>query len=97
MEFVDGSKVENIDTIICATGYAFGFPFVEHPSLEVKNNQVNLFKYVFPPDLDPPGTLAVIGCFQPVGAVIPIAELQARWAVQVFKVRISLLTGMQSR
>jgi dimethylaniline monooxygenase (N-oxide forming) len=85
VEFVDGSKVENIDTIISATGYIFGFPFIEHSGLEVKDNKVNLYKLVFPPDLEPLGSLAVIGCFQPLGGLIPCAELQARWAIRVFK------------
>jgi dimethylaniline monooxygenase (N-oxide forming) len=85
VEFVDGSVADNIDTIISATGYIFGFPFIELKDLEVKNNQVNLYKLVFPPDVQPKGSLAVIGCFQPVGGFIPISELQARWAIRVFK------------
>ena len=84
---MDGSVADNIDTIISATGYIFGFPFIELKDLEVKNNQVNLYKLVFPPDVQPKGSLAVIGCFQPVGGFIPISELQARWAIRVFKVR----------
>lgn len=46
--------------------------------------QVRLYKFVWPPHLTHP-TLAVIGLIQPVGAINPIAELQARWAVRVFK------------
>lgn len=34
--------------------------------------------------LDHP-TLAVIGLVQPLGAIMPIAEIQARWATRVFK------------
>jgi len=83
--FEDGSVEENIDVIIYATGYSFGFPFVEHEALKVVNNQVNLFKYVFPPDIQP-ATIAVIGCIQPIGAIMPAAELQIRWALRVFKV-----------
>ena len=56
-----------------------------HIPIQVKDNAVNLYKYAFPPDLQQP-TLAVIGCVQPWGAINPIAELQCRWACQVFKV-----------
>ena len=28
-EFVDGTKEDDIDVVILATGYSFGFPFVE--------------------------------------------------------------------
>ncbi|KAF7651010.1 hypothetical protein LDENG_00117450 [Lucifuga dentata] len=37
-----------------------------------------------PPELDHP-TLAVIGLVQPLGTVMPIFEMQARWATRVFK------------
>ena len=29
VEFTDGTKEENIDTVILATGYSFGFPFLD--------------------------------------------------------------------
>jgi len=85
VEFEDGSIEKDIDAVIYATGYVFGFPFMDHPAFVVENNQVNLFKYVFPPDIQP-ATVAVIGCTQPTGAIFPISEQQSRWAVRVFKV-----------
>ena len=85
VEFEDGTVVEDIDTIILATGYVFGFPFIDESVLKVNDNKVNLFKYEWIPDLSHP-TLAVIGCIQPWGAIMPISELQARWAARVFKV-----------
>lgn len=30
--------------------------------------------------------MAFIGCYQPTGAIMPIAEMQCRYAMQVFKV-----------
>lgn len=71
VEFEDGTVEKDVDAILYATGYEFGFPFVEHKALEVKKNQVNLFKYVFPPSVQPT-SLAVIGCIQPLGAIMPI-------------------------
>lgn len=87
VEFDDGTYEDNIDAVVYATGYVFGFPFIDEEIIKVVKNRVRLFKYVFPPDLKP-ATLAVIGCFQPLGAVMPGSEMQCRWASGVFKVSI---------
>ncbi|XP_066291843.1 flavin-containing monooxygenase 5-like [Branchiostoma lanceolatum] len=81
----DNDTVEDdIDAVVFATGYRFDFPFIDKSVMKVENNNVNLYKYVFPPKLDPP-TLSIIGLVQPVGAIMPISELQSRWAARVFK------------
>eukprot|EP00058_Branchiostoma_floridae_P002734 XP_002588222.1 hypothetical protein BRAFLDRAFT_113828 [Branchiostoma floridae] len=81
----DNDTVEDdIDIVVFATGYRFDFPFVDKSVMKVENNQVNLYKYVFPPKLDPP-TLSIIGLIQPLGAIMPISEMQCRWATRVFK------------
>ena len=85
VKFDDGTFEDNIDVVFLATGYVFGFPFVDKEVIEVRNNEIELFKYAFPPDLEKP-TLAVIGCFQPLGAIMPICELQCRLATRLFKV-----------
>uniref|UniRef100_A0A8D2ANC9 Flavin-containing monooxygenase 5 n=1 Tax=Sciurus vulgaris TaxID=55149 RepID=A0A8D2ANC9_SCIVU len=81
--FEDGSREDDIDAVIFATGYSFAFPFLED-SVQVVKNKISLYKKVFPPNLEKP-TLAIIGLIQPLGAIMPIAELQGRWATQVFK------------
>ncbi|XP_007444528.2 dimethylaniline monooxygenase [N-oxide-forming] 5-like, partial [Python bivittatus] len=81
--FEDGSKEEDIDSVLFATGYSFSFPFLGS-SMRVIENQISLYKFVFPPHLEKP-TLAIIGLVQPLGAIMPIAELQARWATRVFR------------
>lgn len=86
IEFDDGTTVDDIDLVVFATGYTFGFPFVDKEVLNVERNQVDLYKYVFPPRLEKP-TLAVIGYIQPLGAINPLSELQCRWAARVFAVR----------
>jgi dimethylaniline monooxygenase (N-oxide forming) len=86
VEFTDGTSEDDIDVIFYATGYTFGFPYLEKGVIDVVDNRVNLYKYIFPPDLRHP-TLAVLGCVQPLGAVMPISEMQARLATRVFKVR----------
>ncbi|KAF7241412.1 Dimethylaniline monooxygenase [N-oxide-forming] 5 [Varanus komodoensis] len=87
--FEDGSREENVDVVIFATGYTFSFPFLEEGIVSKRGNQTPLYKFVFPPHLEKP-TLALIGLLQPLGAIMPISELQARWATRVFKGLIRL-------
>jgi len=82
--FVDGEKEENIDAIIYATGYNLDFPFLKGKSVILENNTSNLYKFVFPTDVHPP-TLAVIGCVEPFGAIMPVSEIQSRWAARIVK------------
>ncbi|EGT37782.1 hypothetical protein CAEBREN_29039 [Caenorhabditis brenneri] len=55
-----------------------------------QNQQVPLYKYVFPPNSD---SVAVIGLIQPIGSIAPIAEIQSRWAARVFAGRCNLPTS----
>ncbi|KAM9009531.1 flavin-containing monooxygenase 5-like [Ara ararauna] len=80
--FEDGTR-EDIDAVVFATGYSFSFPFLEG-CVKVVENQISLYKFMFPPDLEKP-TLAFIGLIQPLGAIMPISELQCRWATRIFK------------
>ncbi|TDH08159.1 hypothetical protein EPR50_G00095250 [Perca flavescens] len=89
LEFDDGSVVEDVDLVVFATGYRFSFPFLASHVLSVSENKTSLYKYVFPPELDR-HTLAIIGLVQPLGAIMPISEMQARWATRVFKGCIKL-------
>ena len=86
IKFEDGTTEDEIDALILATGYIFGFPFLDKNVIDVQENKVQLYKYVFPPQLSKP-TLAVIGCIQPLGAIMPISEQQCRLAVRVFQVQ----------
>ena len=81
--FTDGSKVEDIDVIILATGYKFHFPFLSDSLLCPKDRYIPMYRYVFPPFCNP-GTIAIIGAVRVNGPVPPIAEMQSRWAVSVF-------------
>nr|KAG5706619.1 hypothetical protein BaRGS_005689 [Batillaria attramentaria] len=89
VEFVDGTFEDSIDLVVLATGYIFGFPFIEKKVIDVKENRLPFYKYMFPPDLEHK-TLAVIGCIQPLGAIMPISELQCRLATRVFKGDVKL-------
>ncbi|XP_048064533.1 flavin-containing monooxygenase 5-like [Megalobrama amblycephala] len=82
--FEDGTVEDDIDLVVFATGYTFSFPFLSSHVIPVSKNKVSLYKFVYPPALEHP-TLAVIGLIQPLGAIMPISEMQARWATRVFK------------
>ncbi|XP_076436626.1 flavin-containing monooxygenase 5-like [Babylonia areolata] len=89
VQFVDGSFVDDVDVVFLATGYRFGLPFLDKGVVEVRDNRLPLYKYMFPPDL-PHHTLATIGFIQPLGAIIPISEMQCRLATRVFKGEVKL-------
>ncbi|NIS37187.1 MAG: NAD(P)/FAD-dependent oxidoreductase, partial [Actinobacteria bacterium] len=73
--FADGSR-EPVDVFICATGYRISFPFLDTEVASADENRIGLYGKVVHPDH--PG-LYFIGLIQPLGAIMPLAELQARW------------------
>lgn len=75
VHFTDGSA-EAVDTIIYATGYKVTFPFLDEEVFSASGNELNLYRYVVDPDHK---GLYFIGFIQPLGAIMPLAELQARW------------------
>ncbi|CAD5228927.1 unnamed protein product [Bursaphelenchus okinawaensis] len=77
--FEDNTVVENVDTVILATGYSFNFDLIEDGRLiKVENNRVLLYQLMFPPQLAPNNSLAIIGLIQPTGSIMPISEMQCR-------------------
>ena len=87
--FTDGSKVEEIDALIFATGFKFTFPFLSDKILCPKDKYIPLYKYVFPPTLNP-ATLAIIGAVRVNGPVPALVEIQSRWASSVFAGKTAL-------
>ncbi|XP_051003672.1 dimethylaniline monooxygenase [N-oxide-forming] 4 [Acomys russatus] len=82
--FEDGTMEANIDVVIFSTGYEFSFPFFEEPLKSLCAKKINLYKRVFPPNLERT-TLAIIGLISLTGSILVGTELQARWATRVFK------------
>uniref|UniRef100_A0A8R1EEP5 Flavin-containing monooxygenase n=1 Tax=Caenorhabditis japonica TaxID=281687 RepID=A0A8R1EEP5_CAEJA len=83
--FEDGSRVENVDEVILATGFSFHFNMIEKGNLvKVDENQSDIFKYMFPIATADHNSLAVIGLVQPVGSIMPISEMQARVYLESF-------------
>lgn len=73
--FVDSSS-EQVDVLICATGYRISFPFLKDELVSAPENRIGLYGKVVHPDLK---GLYFIGLIQPLGAIMPLAELQAKW------------------
>lgn len=87
VEFVDGTRVNNVDIIVFGTGYLPEYPFLD-PDV-IGENKTHLYLGMFPPDRQM-HTLATIGCFRIKGPVLPIVEMQSRLATRVFKGTITL-------
>jgi thioredoxin reductase len=75
VKFVDGS-VEAIDLIVYCTGYKVTFPFFDPDFISAPDNDMPLFRRVFKPGLD---NAFFIGLLQPIGAIMPLAEVQSEW------------------
>lgn len=73
--FADGSR-EQIDCIIYCTGYKITFPFFKPEVVEARENDLPLFRRVFHPQYP---DLFFLGLLQPLGAIMPLAELQSIW------------------
>jgi hypothetical protein len=84
--FVDGSR-ESVDVFICATGYRISFPFLDRSLVSTDENRVGLYGKVVHPDF--PG-LYFIGLIQPLGAIMPLAELQAKWVAGLLSGELGL-------
>ncbi|RKO85883.1 flavin monooxygenase-like protein, partial [Blyttiomyces helicus] len=82
--FTDGSR-ETIDAVVYCTGYRIEHPFLDSASIlgqEIPtSNQIRLHKHVFPLHHR---NIAFVGLVQPIGAIMPVAEMQARWVARVF-------------
>jgi flavin-binding monooxygenase-like protein len=86
VHFVDGTSAA-IDTIVWCTGYRISFPFLSSEVVDATDNHIALYRRVVHPDR--PG-LYFIGLVQPLGAIMPIAELQSEWIADVLEGKVPL-------
>lgn len=86
VRFTDGS-IEQVDVIVYCTGYKVTFPFFDPSFLSAKDNDLPLFMRVFHPDHE---GLAFVGLLQPLGAIMPLAEVQGRWLAEYLSGRYTL-------
>jgi len=81
--FEDGTE-QDFDMIIYATGYKITFPFLKHYAefdIEETNN-IGLYNKVIHPDYK---NLFFLALIQPLGAIMPLAEIQAKWIAKIIK------------
>ncbi len=93
VHFSDGSQ-EEVDAIIYATGYRVSFPFFAPQFIAAQNNDLPLFLRIFPLDRE---DLFFIGLAQPVGAVMPLAEAQAKLVAEMLSGRYELPDSTERR
>lgn len=74
VEFADGTR-EPADAVIFATGYKVSFPFFDPSFVSAPNNELPLYFRLFHLEID---DLFFVGLAQPLGAIMPIAEAQAK-------------------
>jgi dimethylaniline monooxygenase (N-oxide forming) len=85
--FTDNSH-NDFDAIVYATGYKVSFPFFADDFLNVEtSNDLQLYRRVVHPDF--PG-LYFVGLLQPLGAIMPLAEIQSRWIAELIAERCRL-------
>jgi hypothetical protein len=70
--FTDGRR-ERVDAIVWCTGYNVTFPFFAPDVIAAPDNDLPLFKRIFHPQRR---DVCFVGLFQPLGAIMPIAERQ---------------------
>ena len=75
VRFADGSEVE-ADVVVYCTGYKVTFPFFDPGLIAAPGNDLPLFRRVFHPDTP---CVYFVGLLQPLGAIMPLAELQSDW------------------
>lgn len=74
VRFEDGT-VEEVDTIVYATGYRIKFPFLDEELLSAPENRLPLYKRIFAPGID---DLALVGFAQVIPTLFPFVELQSK-------------------
>ncbi|XP_067121919.1 flavin-containing monooxygenase 5-like [Centruroides vittatus] len=91
--FENGESVQ-VDQVIMATGYKIKYPFLKN--IKIDNNHIELYKYIFPPDLKFP-TLGIIGCVSVIGGYPVIGEIQCRYFIDVLNKKILLPTSKKMK
>lgn len=80
----DNETIEDgIDAVVFCTGYQTYFPFLLPSKTNDPMGEISLYRRVFPLYLEH-CTLAFIGFINSRGPLIPVMEMQARWATRVF-------------
>jgi hypothetical protein len=87
--FFEDGTFQEFDMIIYATGYKITFPFLKHiTDFDIEEtNDIRLYKKVIHPKYK---DLFFVGLLQPLGAIMPLSEVQSKWIARIIKGEISL-------
>jgi dimethylaniline monooxygenase (N-oxide forming) len=91
--FADGSEVEAGVVVYC-TGYKVTFPFFDDDLISAPDNDLPLFRRVFDPDRR---DVFFIGLLQPLGAIMPLAQVQSEWVADHLAGRYALPSAAELR
>jgi hypothetical protein len=95
IKFTDGTSVD-ADIVVYCTGYKVTFPFFDENFLAAPDNDLPLYQRVIKPGVD---NMFFVGLLQPLGAIMPLAEVQSKWICEYLKGNSPLppLPEMQKR
>lgn len=86
VEFADGTRAP-VDVVVYCTGYKISFPFFDEDFIAAPDNHIELFRRVFHPRYP---DLGFVGLLQPLGSVMPLAEVQGVWLAEYLRGRYAL-------
>lgn len=91
--FEDGTAGE-FDYILYCTGYKLDFPFLSKELFHSENNEMPLYEYTVDPEN---AGLYHVGLIQPIGAVMPLAEVQSVWIAKIIRGDVQLPSQYKMR
>jgi hypothetical protein len=91
--FEDGSE-EEVDMIVYCTGYEVSFPFFDESFISAPDNDLPLYMRTFHPEVE---AVYFLGLAQPLGAIMPMAEQQAKWIAALLKGEYALPPAEEMR
>ena len=91
--FEDGSEVE-ADVIVYCTGYKVSFPFFDEGFISAPDNDLPLYRRTFHPEIE---GVYFLGLAQPLGAIMPMAEQQAKWIAALLRGEYALPPAAEMR
>lgn len=78
VHFTDGTTFE-ADAVIQCTGYKLAYPYLDPEVFQVQgDNEVELYKYMFPLGHKKVDNIAFVGVVQQLGALAMVADVQSR-------------------
>jgi cation diffusion facilitator CzcD-associated flavoprotein CzcO len=84
--FADGTQDE-VDAVICGTGYRIEFPFLRPGLIPIDGHCVELYRRIVPPAVP---NLFFVGLLEAPGGLLPIVEAQAEWIADTLTGRLPL-------